>query len=175
MKLDLNAGAGIAAELGSKLDRIAGGIDRLDLQNYPQRAIHVQGSIVGVGSQNAFTTIPGPEGGKEWHLRRLTFAPQIGTAVGTAGTIVVGLSAGVLTSAQGSGQLVGGQSMIEVCRNPQSGGTGGAPCYFTFSHSQVVIRPPLNIVCAWLSGTDTVPLVIDGEVEEVLLGMDPDR
>jgi hypothetical protein len=164
--------ASLIVQLGQACDRL--GKAAADLA-YPPRAIHIQGSLTGIGSGTAVTTIPGPEGGKEWHLRRLTFAPNLGIACGTQGTILVGLSAGAPTNAQGSGTLVGQSQIIEVARTPQGSSTvGGAPGYFTFSHSQVVIRPPLNIVVCWVSGTDKCPLILDGEVEEILLGSDPD-
>lgn len=178
LSLGIGAQAGpIVAELGAKLDAIDRNTARaVGMLEYPARAIGFNGSIVGIGSGTAVTTIAGPEGGKEWHLRRLSFAPQLGVAVGTAGIVIVGKSTGMATSVQGSGAIVGLVNFLEVARTPIAAQTtGGAPGFFTFSHSQVVFRYPQNIVVVWASGTDKCPLILDGEVEEVLAGTDPDR
>lgn len=166
-------GFGFSAELGAALGELqkANAIGQAQLQLGWRKYQPVTGSITGINGQTAATSIAGPEGGKMWHIRRLTFAPQLGVAVGTAGTIVVGKGTGLQTTSQGSGQIIAATAsqFIEVERSPSpAAASGGAPCTFTWGRSEFVLAYPLQIIALWVSGTAGVPLVIDGDAEEYL-------
>ena len=171
MGVSLGASFDLAAQVGGKLDRANRLLER-SVRLSHRRTTPIVGSIVGIAGQIAATTIAGPEGGLEWHVRRITLAPQLSAGVGavtTAGTIIVAKSTGVLTTAQGSGQVVtGGLQVIEITR------TTTVPNALVFSHAQCVINYPNNLIVLWASGTANLPLVIDGDAVELFANVDDD-
>ena len=106
-----------------------------------------------LGSQTAGTVIAGPEAGRLWHIHRLSFAPaQIGQAVATPGTIIIGKGTGIQTATQGSGQIVTGNSQsgqfVEIDR------TTTVPGKLTYGRGQFVLVSPMNLIVLWASGTN---------------------
>lgn len=166
--LQLGAGLDLEATIGKRLDRLDSRIGRLTREMTRPESAPLVGSILGITNQVAAATIVGPEGGFEFHVRRLSFAPQLNAgalvAVPTPGTLIVGKSSGLLTQSQGSGQAVAASSnFIEISR------TQTVPNTLLFSNTQCVIRYPFNIVILWASGS-AVTLVIDGDAVCVPIG-----
>jgi hypothetical protein len=164
-------GGGINVEAGMALGlRLASGIEAQNQllrdqmrQNY-RRSVPLVGGLAGIVGQTAVKVLQGPEGGFEWHLRRITFAPPISGTIATQGTLIVGKGTGLQTSgANGEGQLVGsgGGNFIEITR------TSTVPNTITLSSTQGVIKYPNNLIVLWVAGSGQ--LVIDGDCEELLL------
>src|SRR5689334_19423470 len=110
--IGLNMSAGFDAALGRLSEQVAK-LEQVGVANLRLgwgRYVPLVGSITGISAQTAATVIGGPEAGRLWHVHRLTFGPQQGVAAATPGTILIGKGAGMLTTAQGSGQLVAGQA-----------------------------------------------------------------
>lgn len=165
----LGLGFDFSAALGSVERELKAGnaVGRTQLQIGWRKYQPITGSITGVGSQTAGTVIAGPEAGRLWHIHRLSFAPaQIGQAVATPGTIIIGKGTGIQTATQGSGQIVTGNSQsgqfVEIDR------TTTVPGKLTYGRGQFVLVSPLNLIVLWASGTNVVPLVIDGDAYEYL-------
>ena len=161
MGLELDIGADISASLGE----LSSSVSALSRQSR-SKVVPIVGSIVGISGQVAATTLPGPDGGFEWDIRRISFAPPLLAgalvSVGTPGTLLIGKSSGLRTSSQGSGQLiVGGTDWIEVAR------TTTVPNAILFSRGQFILHYPLNLAVLWASGTAGVTLSIDGNAIEV--------
>lgn len=168
--MGLGLGAGIDVQLGE----VSASMKRSErhLQTIAKRArvvtVPLVGSILGDQAGTVATMIGGPEGGVEWHVRRISFAPQLTASVSAQGTLIVGKGTGLALKSQGSGDVVGiggGQQsfqFIEITR------TTTVPNALLFSNTQCVIRYPMNLIVVWVSGGGQ--LVIDGDAEELPTG-----
>jgi hypothetical protein len=146
--------------VGEKLDDIKHAVRRYSTP--VEQSVPMQGSLVGTSTTTAICQIGGPEGGVEWHIRRISLGQQLGASSVTAGTIIVGKGAaqsGVFTT---SGATYVGIQFVEVTR------TTTVPNAILFSKNQFVVKYPSNILVVWVDGTGT--LIIDGDASEIPLG-----
>ena len=156
--------AQIEAGIGSRLDRLTGSVGQLRRDGY-RRTVPLIGSLVGISGQTAATNIPGPEGGFEYHLRRLSIAPTLGgVQVSAQGTLIVAKGQGISLQSQGSGQAVNLTTLaqaVEVTR------TSTIPNMITWGGAEFVLRYPEQLIILWASGTAGCTLLIDGDAQEV--------
>lgn len=171
-------GAFMTAGVDAKIGEVGAGLDKSNrhlagIQGLLKRAalvtVPVVGMLQGNGTDTVACVLAGPEGGVEWHVRRITFAPQFGQSVSAQGTLILYKGTGIAMQAQGSGKVVGtggsGQQsfqLIEITR------TTTVPNTVLFSQTQCVIRYPLNLIAVWVAGNGT--LVVDGDAEEIPSG-----
>lgn len=168
--IDLHGIAGVDARIGQMDDRLVQANKHLGtlIRRATRVTVPIVGSIVGDQAGTVATMLPGPEGGVEWHVRRISFAPQLTASVAAQGTLIVGRGTGLALKSQGSGDVVGigggNQSFqfIEITR------TTTVPNALLFSNTQCVIRYPMNLIVVWVSGGGQ--LVIDGDAEEIPVG-----
>lgn len=167
-QLEANALLQLGVSLGGKLDLLNRQLQRQAEVSY-RRSIPFVGGLAGINGQTAVKVLQGPEGGFEWHVRRLSLAPPLSGTVSQQGTLIIGKGTGLQTSGQGGeGQLVGtgGGNFTEVTR------VTTVPNAITFSSTQLVLKYPMNLIVLWVNGQGQ--LSIDGDAEEILLARQTD-
>lgn len=155
---------GLEIDLPLELGRVHRKLTRLTELLENPRLTPIRGSVAGIANQTAGVNIPGPEGGLEWHVRRITFAPPLQggrpVAVTTQGTVIVGRGTGLVFGANGTVPNLGG-NFEEITR------TSTVPNALLFSRGQCAINYPENLIVLWDSGTAGVTLQVAGDALEV--------
>ena len=165
--LGLNVGASLEAGIGEVTKELKAGnaVGVTQLKIGWRKYQPIVGSLTGKGGQTVGTVIAGPEAGKLWHVHRLSFGPvAMAGTFATPGTIIIGKGTGVAAQAQGSGQLVAGQSSQFIWVDQ----VAACPTQVTWGRAQFVVVSPMNIIVLWASGTDAAPVTIDGDAYEYL-------
>lgn len=147
---------GLQADLNGKLDSIKNAVT----PSQQAFTVSVSGSILGQNSKTVCCSIPGPPGGFEWHLRRISLGTSLDNSAGISqqGTLILGK--GTISLVAGGVYIANTQNtFIEITR------TTVVPDAVTFSESECVFRSGENIIFAWVSGVGQ--LIIDGDVQQI--------
>jgi hypothetical protein len=157
--------AGVELDLPAFLRRTERHLTHLSALLEDPRLTPIRGSVVGIAAATAGVNIPGPEGGLEWHVRRITFAPPLQggrpVAVTTQGTVIVGRGTGLAFNPTTGVMPLAGVGFEEITR------TSTVPNALLFSRGQCAINYPENLVILWDAGTAGVTLQVSGDALEV--------
>ena len=168
--LGFGIGAGVEAKLGEVSGDIReSGLHLKGIRGLLRRAqivsVPIVGNLNGNGSDTVAYNLAGPEGGVEWHVRRITFAPQLGASVSAQGTLLLGKGTGLALASQGSGRVVGTGSGLQSFQFIEIARTTTVPNTILFSGGQCIVRYPLNLIAVWVAGNGQI--VIDGDAYEI--------
>lgn len=152
----LQAFANMQADLNGRLDAIKAAVSAVP----NSKVVSISGSIAGQNNKTVCCSIPGPPGGFEWHVRRISLGTTLDNTTGITqqGTLILGK--GTVSLSTGGVYVANTQNtFIEITR------TSVVPDAVTFSESECVIRSGENIILAWVSGVGQ--LVVDGDMEQI--------
>ena len=159
--VSLSAFLQFQTDMNKRLDAINSSVRAASSADLQSSVVGITGSIVGQNNKTVCCQLPGPPGGFEWHVRRISLGVDLDgltTSVTQQGTVVLGK--GSVSLGTGGVYTIGTpNTFIEITR------TSVMPDAITFSASECVIRSQEAIVVAWVSGIGTI--TIDGDVEQV--------